>query len=285
MTKFKIIAFVLFTALIASCSSIDSSEDDSSSETYFNFTYDGKTQKVKTWEAQKQGDFIEVMGTSEEGIAIDFKFNVYGNLYQALTNPVTNSNIPWMEASENFTANTFTFTLENINTTDKTVQVKFTGKVFEDGYDYESDFVNVSGSFKVSYKEITPQIEGLGTSAKIDGKDWHGLSFDGTIENQETRIIYAENDSEYTIGIAFPDYEAKTGTYNFTSNNNAYRITFQKYDTATHQNINYNVSGTVTFTTLNDILAAGTFSLTATNPETNAKITISNGTFKESASF
>lgn len=285
MTKFKVIAFVLFTALISSCSSNDSNEEDSSAKTHFNFTYDSKVQTVKKWEAQKQGDFIEVMGTSEEGMAIDFKFNTYGNLYQASTNPVTNSNIPWLTASENFTSNTFTFTLENLNTTDKTVQVKFSGKVYEDGYDYESNFVNVSGSFKVPYKDITPEVEGLGTFAKIDGKDWHGLAFAGTIENQETKIIYAQNDGEYTIGIAFPDYDAKTGTYNFTSNNNAYRISFQKYDVATHEDITYDVSGTVTFTTLNDYLAAGTFSLTATNPVTNAKIVISNGTFKESAEF
>ncbi len=283
MTKFKVIASVLFTALIASCSSNDSN-DDSSAEAYFNFTYDGKVQTVKTWEAQKQGDFIEVMGTSQEGIAIDFKFNTYGNLFQALTNPTTNSNIPWMEASENFTSNTFTFTLENINTTDKTVQVKFSGKVYEDGYDHESDFVNISGSFKVSYKEITPQIEGVGTFAKIDGKDWHGLSFVGSIENQ-TKIIYTENDSEYTIGIAYPNSDAKAGAYNFTSNSSAYRISFQKYDVATHENINYDVNGTVTFTTLNAVLAAGTFSLTATHPTTKAKVVISNGTFKESAGF
>lgn len=284
MTKIKFIAFILFATIISSCSSDNS--DESQSESFFKFTYDGKTQNVKTWEAQKQGDFIEVMGTSEEGIAIDFKFNSYGNLYQALTNPVTNNNnIPWLQASENFTSNTFTFTLENLNTTDKTVQVKFSGKVYEDGYDYESDFVNVTGSFKVSYKEITPQVEGLGTFAKIDGKDWHGLSFDGTIENQTTKIIYAENDGEYTIGIAFPDYNAKTGTYNFTSNNSAYKISFQKYDVATHESITYDVSGTVTFTTLNSVLAAGTFSLTATHPTTKAKIVISNGTFKESAAF
>ncbi|WP_291151454.1 DUF6252 family protein [Flavobacterium sp. UBA7680] len=286
MTKFKVIVFVLFTAFISSCSSNDSNDDENSSaEAYFNFTYDGKVQTAKTWEAQKQGDFIEVLGTSQEGMAIGFKFNIYGNLYQATTNPTSvTSQIPWLVASENFTSNTFTFTLENLNTTDKTVQVKFSGKVYENGYDYESDFVNVSGSFKVPYKDITPEIEGLGTFAKIDGKDWHGLAFEGTIENQETKIIYAQNDGEYTIGIAFPDYEAKTGTYNFTSNN-TYRISFQKYDVATHEDVTYDVSGTVTFTTLNDYLAAGTFSLTATHPVTKAKIVISNGTFKESAEF
>lgn len=286
MTKIKFVALFLCATLITSCSSDESKDENASTEAYFNFTYNNKVQTVKTWEATKQGDLIEVLGTSEEGVAIDFKFNIYGNLYQGLTHGTTvTSQIPYLQASENFTSNTFTFTLENLNTTDKTVQVKYSGKVYDDAYDYESDFVNVSGSFKVSYKEITPQVEGLGTFAKIDGKDWHGLSFEGTIENQETKIIYSENDGEYTIDIAFPDYDAKAGTYSFTSNNSPYRISFQKYDVATHEHISYDVSGTVTYTNLNDIIAIGTFSLTATHPVTKAKIIISNGTFKESAAF
>lgn len=281
MTKIKFIAFILFTALISSCSSDDSGENQSGN-TYFKFTYDGKVQNVKTWEALKQGDFIEVMGTSQEGMVIDFKFNVYGNLYQALTNPtIATSEIPWLEASENFTSNTFTFTLEKLNTTDKTVEVKFSGKVYYDGYDYESDFINVSGSFKVSYEEMTPAVEGLGTFAKLDGKDWHGLAMNTTVENQESKILYVQNDGEYTIGIVFPDYNPKTGTFPFTSNNFANRISFQKYDPTTHEYIDYDVSGTVTYTTINDLYVAGTFSLTATHPVTKAKIVISNGIFKE----
>jgi len=283
MTKLKFIAFILFATLISSCSS-DDSGDNQSGDAYFKFTYDGKVQNVKTWEAIKLGDLIEVTGQSPDGgVGIDFKFNIYGNLYEAFTygTDIT-SNIPFLEASEHFTSNTFTFTLENLNTTDKTVQVKFSGKVYDDPYDHESDYINVSGSFKVSYKDDpSSSLEGYGTFAKIDGKDWHGLSMSSTVENQETKILYAENDSEYIIGIAFPKYGAKAGTFAFTNNNFANRITFQKYDLSTHEFIDYDVSGTITFTTINDSYAAGTFSLTATNPITKAKIIISNGTFKE----
>jgi hypothetical protein len=280
MTKIKFIALILFTAFISSCSSDDSGDENQSA--YFNFIYDNKVQNVKTWEALKQEDFIEVLGTSEEGIVIDFKFNVYGNLYQALTNPaVITSDVPWLAASENFTSNTFIFTLENLDTNNKTVQVKYSGKVFENEYDYESEYINVSGSFKVSYTEITPEIQGLGTFAKIDGKDWHGLVMHSTVENQQTKILYAENDGKYTIGITFPDYEPKVGNFAFSSNSFANRISFQEYDVVTHEYIDYNVSGTVNYTTLNDYFVEGTFSLTATHPVTKSKIVISNGTFKE----
>jgi hypothetical protein len=280
MTKIKFIAIFLLTALITSCSSDENGEQ---SGAYFDLTYNNQTKKVSSWEAIKQGDFLEVTGTSD-GVGIDFKFNVYGNLLQAFTHTTDLKNdIPTLAASENFTSNTFTFTLLNLDNTNKTVEVKFSGKVFEDEYDYESKFIIVSGSFKVPYTEIAPELEGQGTFAKIDGKDWHGLVMSSTVENQQTKILYAENDGEYTIGIALPDYGAKTGTFAFTSNNAANRITFQKYDITTHEYVDYNVSGTVTYTTVNDFYVAGTFSLTATHPVTKAKIVISAGTFKESA--
>lgn len=279
MTKLKFIAFILFTALMASCSSDDNKDENESEESYFNFTYNNETKTVTTWEALKQGDFIEVLGTSSQGLAIDFKFNIYGNLYQALTNPATaNSNFPHLEASEIFTANTFTFTLENLNTTDKTVQVKYSGKVYENGYDLDSESVNVSGSFKVSYKEIDPLIPNQGTSAKIDGKDWHGLSMSTSNENG-VKILNIDNDSEYNFGITLPD-DSETGAHTFT-NDSEIKVAFQKYDLTTKEYVNYEVAGTITYTTISDFYVEGKFSLTATHPTNNSKIVISNGSFKE----
>lgn len=280
MKKIKFILVILFTMFISSCSTDKDDDQKQSTNEYFNFTYADKVQKVKNWEALKRGDLIEVVGKTEEGIAIDFRFNVYGNLYDSTTYPVSlPSSIPFLRASDNFTANTFTFSLENLNTTDKTVQVKYSGKVY---FYYSPDFTSVSGSFRVKYEEMAPIVEGLGTYAKIDGKDWHGLSFSSTItNNMETRIIFMQNDGEYTIGTAFPYSNAKTGTYTFTNNNAINRIYFHKYDVTIHKEIEYDVEGTVTYSTINDVYVAGTFSLTATHPVTKEKIVITNGKFKE----
>lgn len=278
MTKIKFIAFILFTALITSCSSDDNNSDESG-DAYFNLTYNNEVKTVTKWEALKQGDHIEVMGTSKEGVVIDFKFNVYGNLYQAMTHSASaNSDIPYMEASENFTANTFTFTLENLNTDNKTVQVKFSGKVFENPYDYESESITVSGSFQVSYTETDPLIPGQGTFAKIDGKDWHGLSMSTSTEDG-IKVLNIDNDSEYNFAITLPD-DSQTGSHTFT-NNSEIKVSFQKYDVTTHEYIDYMVTGTVNYTTISDYYIAGTFNLTATHPTNNSKIVITNGTFKE----
>ncbi|MBP1225780.1 DUF6252 family protein [Flavobacterium sp. 1355] len=278
MTKIKLIAFVLFTALITSCSSDDNKEDESA-ESYFNLTYNNEVKTVTTWEALKQGDHIEVTGTSTQGVAIDFKFNVYGNLYQSFTHGATaNSDLPYMEASENFTANTFTFTLEDLNIKDKTVQVKFSGKVYENAYDLESESVIISGSFKVSYKEIDPLIPGQGTFAKIDGKDWHGLSM-STSTTDGVKMLNIDNDSEYNFAITLPD-DSESGAHTFT-NNSEIKVAFQKYDVTIKEYVDYEVAGTITYTTISDYYVAGTFSLTATHPTNGSKIVISNGTFKE----
>jgi len=108
------------------------------------------------------------------------------------------------------------------------------------------------------------------------------MSFDSYTEfaNQIT-TLNVENDGEYGLGIVFPKGDLKTGTFPFTSNDFANRISVQKFDLATHEFINYNVSGTITYTAVNDFYVEGTFSLTATHPSNNSKVVITNGKFKE----
>lgn len=237
-------------------------------------------------------DFIEVNGQTADGIGIDFMFNVYGNLYKGSTyGATTGSTIPQYEVSEVFTSNTFTFALEEINTTSKTVKVKFSGKLYEDGYDSEaiystnpSKFTPISGSFTVPYSDLTPDIPGLGTFAKLDGKDWHGMSLENDTEFigfDKITTLNVENDGEYSLGIVFPKSDLKTGTFDFTSNDSYNRISFMKFDLATYKYVVYNVSGTVKYTTVNDMYVEGTFNLTATNPDNDSKIVITAGKFKE----
>lgn len=295
MTKIKFIAFVLFSVIFASCSSGDDNNDSNNNQSAggsFDFVYNNETKKLSSWEAIKIEDFIEVTGQTADGIGIDLKFNVYGNLYQGFTYGTSAvSSVPEHEVSDVFTSNTFTFTLEELNTTNKTVKVKFSGKLYEHGYDYEAiystnptKFIPISGAFTVPYKDLIPDIPGLGTFAKLDGKDWHGMSLDSSTELigfDKITTLNVENDGEYSLGIVFPKGDLKTGTFPFTSNDFYNRISFQKFDLATHEYIKYNVSGTITYTAVNEKYVEGTFNLTATHPVNNTKIVITNGKFKE----
>ncbi len=291
MIKIKFIAFILFTTFITSCSSSDDSkgsEGNQSTEGSFELIHNNQVKKVSSWKAIKIDDFMEVTGQTSDGIGIDFKFNVYGNLYQGF---LTGTSVLTNEVSEVFTSNTFTFTLEELNKTTKTVKVKFSGKLYEDGQDYEenyttnpSKFTLISGSFTVSYSDLTPKIAGLGTYAKLDGKDWHGMSLDSFTEligSDKITTLNVENDGEYSFGIVFPKGDLKTGTFTFTSNAFTNRISFKKFDLTTHEFIVYSVSGSLIYTAVNDTYVEGTFNLTATNPVDNSKVLITNGKFKE----
>jgi hypothetical protein len=280
MTKLKFLVFLLFTIVITSCSS----DETQSAEPNFSFTYNDKVQKINFWNAQKQGDFLTVLATSEEGKAIYFTFNSYGNLFETNIGPLDINTGDFYESSKNFSSNSFTFSLENLDTKNKTVKVKFSGKVFENGNDDLSDYININGSFEIPYIDKDSPLEGQGTFAKLDGKDWHGLAMSTSIINQgESSITYLNvvNDGEYQMGFVFPTNNLKTGTFTFTDNTFLNRVFFQKYDTQTHEYINYDVSGTLTYTTVNNSYVTGTFNFTATNPVTKAKITVSNGIFKE----
>ncbi|PJJ10502.1 hypothetical protein CLU83_3932 [Flavobacterium sp. 1] len=295
MTKIKFIAFVLFTVIFASCSSGDDNNDSNNNQSTggsFDFVYNNETKKVSSWEAKKIDDYMQVEGVTSDGIGVNFVFNVFGNLYEGSTHGTSaTSSVVMHEVSEVFTSNTFTFTLEELNTVNKTVKVKFSGKLYEDGYDYEanyitdpSKFIPISGAFTVPYKDLTADIPGLGTFAKLDGKDWHGMSLDSSTELigfDKITTLNVENDGEYSLGIVFPIADVKKGTFAFTSNDFYNRISFLRFDLATHEYIKYNVSGTITYSAVNDAYVEGTFSLTATHPVNNSKIVITNGKFKE----
>lgn len=286
MTKIKFIAFILFSAIFASCSSGDDTNENTenpSATGSFDFVYNNETKKVNSWEAKKMDDYMQVKGLTSDGIVVNFVFNVYGNLYGANTfGASAGSSVITHETSEVFTSNTFTFTLEELNTANKTVKVKFSGKMYIDGYDTESDFIAVSGSFNVPYVNATPDIPGLGTSAKFNGVSWHGMALDSSITwSTQITTLNVQNDGEYSLGIVFPKGDLKTGTFSFTGNDFSNGISLEKVDVSTGEFVEYNVAGTITYTTVADNYVEGTFSLTATHPDNDSKIVITEGKFKE----
>lgn len=277
MKIFKFFASFLVVATLFSCSS-DSNDSSDSTANFFNLTYNGtaKTVDLATVQAVKSEDYIEVLGVTSEGAYVSFDFNTHGNLYEAsVDGDIRETTFSYYSNSN------FTFELVELNTTNKTVRVNFSGKIYENEWDHTSAFSTVSGSFKIPYMDYTPTVTGMGTHAKLNGVDWYGMtkngSGDGTIME-----LSVQNGNEYVIGIVYPYYGAETGTFNFTDNSAVNRISFSKYDTTTHELIEYNVSGTINYTTASTIVA-GTFSLTATHPTNGSTITITEGTFKEAA--
>lgn len=284
MKKIKFIILILTSVFVASCSNNDDAPTTPAPVAdYFNLVYDGQAKTVTSWQALRQEDFIEVAADTQSGLGIDFKFNIYGNMYEAFTHPNSGSStIPFQAALYEYSASTFTFQMVEFNAANNTVEVNFSGKVYDDEFDHQSPFKVVSGSFKVTLTNVAPTITGMGTFAKINGVDWHGQEKSASSSSSDnSTALNIQNGSEYTIEIVYPYFSPIAGTFAFANNTVNKRVSLSRYDLATHTIINYNVSGTVTYTTANSDYVQGTFSLTATHPTNGSTISITNGTFKE----
>lgn len=290
MKKLKHAALVLFlSAFAVSCSSDDSNpvNNNPSGEEFFEYTIDGEEQNVTTWIAARSESSFEVQGTAASGRVIHFTFNQWGNLGDAST-MANDLEIPWRTSYHYFKSNYFTFELVAIDEANKTVEVNFSGKVFDEEYDITSTFSTVEGSFKVAYTQVTPQISGLGVSATVNGTAWHDSDGDqeGGFFSGENLTLNASNDSKYTLGIVTNHDNTTTGVHTFGEAESSNKVKLFVYDTQE----NYEVEYTTTTGTMNVTektvgaqytVIAGTFSFTAEHPETGAAITVQNGTFKQ----
>jgi hypothetical protein len=263
-----------------SCSSDDSSS--SSVPEGFTLIIDGETINVTSVQAYRFDNWMEVAGYGSNGKSIDFKFSTAGSLYDAFVFSIDSEN-PFGPKStfEYYNENTFNFDLVSYDANTRRVSVNFSGKVYDDEYDHTSDFSTVSGSFNVEFTNQDVLMAGFGTTAKINGNDWDGMSFDTSDDNTVTEL-HVLSSGKYFFDIVYESGNPIVGNYSFANNTAIRGIRFYEYDVNTHEIINYNVSGSVNFTECTNYYVKGTFSLTATHPTSGAIINVTQGVFKES---
>lgn len=289
MKNFKFIFLITLSIVLGSCSSDDDSSPSSSSE-YFNYKIAGETISVTQWEANRSENTIEVLGRGSNGKAIYFIFNAQGNIGRVETYSSTDFSVPDRNAQAYYTNESFNFNLASIDAANKTVKVTFSGKVYEDEYDLTSDFVQVEGDFQVKYNDVTPEVSGLGVYAKIAGEDWYSSNGDqsGGFFSGSDLTLDSYNGGVYRIGITINHSTTNTGTFNFTPSSTKNKVVLSKYNTALNYFEEFNCTGSLVITSkqvgAQMTIISGTYSFTAVDPETNASITVSNGTFKENYS-
>lgn len=289
MKNFKFVLLITLSIVLGSCSSDDDSSPSSNSE-YFNYKIAGETISVTQWEANRSENTIEVLGRGSNGKAIYFIFNAQGNIGRVDTYSYTDFSVPNRNAQAYYTNESFNFNLVSIDAANKTVKVTFSGKVYEDEYDLTSDFVQVEGDFLVKYKDLTPQVSGLGVYAKIAGNDWFSSNGDhsGGFFSNENITLDSYNGGVYRIGITINHGTTNTGTYNFTPSSTKNMVVLSKYNTALNYFEEFNCTGSLVITSkqvgAQITIISGTYSFTAVDPDTNSPITVSNGTFKENYS-
>lgn len=294
-----IIPSLLFTFLI-SCSknndeitnpenittpSNNSSTNNIPTTKHFNLVYDGQPKSITAVRGFRNDDYFTVSGTdSENKFSILFEFNKYGNLIESRISP-TNSNNGYTYLYTFFYnhKNSFKINIININDTEKTVTLSYSGKLFQNPLNFSPTALgkNISGSFKVNYTQCPYRIPGRGVTAKIDDSNWYGTTI-GKLQENGTTITthYNKSDDEYSFYIIYPQTNPAAGTYNFTNNTTNNRFVLLKYDSNAQREIEYNVSGTIKYTAANSTYVQGTFNGIARHPSNGSTINITNGTFK-----
>lgn len=271
----KILKFISIFILagLTSCSS-DSSGESSVSNA---LTVNGNTVTLGTVIAQKSEETLFIYASASDGSSIQIGFNKYGNLESVIYD---DQNFNSFYNYQYFKSNYFDFDLISINESNNSVKISYSGNLYSNENDLESDSVSISGSFNVNYINQTPLIEGLGLSCKIGGQNWYETDFwDNGFSNVDRKFI---NDDDKMIIMNFEDESIEPGTYTFNGSN-VNKLSLAKFNTTTKEYDSYDTSGTVTITS-NTIVSGvvrvieGTFSFTATNGSNTIEVT--NGTFK-----
>lgn len=284
MKILKLIPLLFALVVLNACSS-DSSSSALVTES-FNFKYDGQTINVTSWTAQRSENTIAISGYGANGMSISFEFNSNGDIGEVDTYSLTDASVELHNAQAYYTNESFTFNLVALNATNKTAQVTFSGKVYQDGYDLTTPFVNVEGSFLVHYEDVVPQVAGLDVYAKIAGADWYDAKSDqeGGFFSGSDITLSSYNGDVYAINITTNHDNTTVGSHSFTPSSTTDKVTLSKYNTTLNYFEEYNCTGTLNLTT-KDVGAtatviAGTYTFTAVDPVTSAQVTVTNGTFK-----
>lgn len=280
----------LFVALLgASCSSDDSGEETiggGSFESSFEYVSGGTALNIIGSQGSKSGNSMAVVAADAQGNSIQFEFDKFGNLGAVSASPA-NFELPSVYSHQYFSGHYFTFNLIEIDETNKTVKASFSGKLYEDNEDLNSDFTEVNGSFWVKYTEVTPSVSGLEVSATINGNDWHSTNSytsNGT-GNWSTFIHHELSDDEYKIMLGFDDENMMAGIHNFTPATETIYATVAKYNLETKMYEKFNATGVLEITGTETFgiftIVSGTYSFTAVNPNDSSEtIQVTNGKFK-----
>ncbi|GGD21474.1 hypothetical protein [Hyunsoonleella pacifica] len=266
---------------IVSCSS-DSDSNEIDNKDSFLYKFENQDVNISNWTALRSENTMEVLGTTDNGDSFGVQFNVYGNLGSAtaLANESGSGGFPnsyW--AFEYFKSNYFNFELIGIDEANKRVAAKFSGNLYEDEYDIDSETRYAEGSFNVEYREIMPQISGLEVSAVVDGNNWYATSSSssgGFAGSPRSYNHYSDNAYSISYVIIYGDVDS-IGSFQFDENSTYNKISFSRYDPSTGEFIEYKTSGIfkidehLTGFGINQI--KGSFSLTAVNGNETIEIT------------
>lgn len=302
MNFFKFLSVLLVAVTLFSCSPTENPPTDTNnpdptpSPYYFNFKHNGApfihVMFPNNLTATKLGDTFRVSNLGDDGMYCDFFFNEDGHFVSSKV--YSNGQVPtFINKSNyfNFSSHYFDYDIISIDETNMTIKGTFSGKLYENEFDLNSNFDVVEGDFFIPYiilPEETPTIySNQGLSVKINNSDWHSVKrrafgYAYYYPQREEEFFY---DDQVKIAVGLDVFASPVGIYTFSNATAGNYIRVSKFNTTTLTYEDYNTSGTVEI--LNRValmppgyLYEGKFNGTATNPTTGEILQLTDGAFK-----
>ena len=278
----KVLLLLGFTLYLTSCSSDDNNIN--TVEPVNLLKINDINVPVTIARAIKTDNLINIEVTGAFG-SIYFYINPSGKMYDA-TGEINSANEGVIfENFENNPSIEFDFNLLEFDPITKKIKGKFTGKLYSDRNDLNSESSKWDGFFNITYVEnvIPGNSSNLLTTAKIGTLDWVGTSFSYSPNNfQNTYGLKIKSNDAHFMNIVIPFYNRIIGNYTFNSSSQVYKVFFYKYDSTLNELVEYSTSGNINFTDINSYFVQGTFNFIATHPTNGTTINVTNGVFKES---
>jgi len=280
----------IFSFILFGCSK--NSTEDTIVETpapvaNFQFFVNGNLLTGTFTSAYKKSQTIH-LGTDRNDTSFLISFDEnghFGKIIYTYQEPISGTFKKFTTFRDNSSSN-FNFQLISYDAVNKRVKANFSGYIYFDPTNLNSESKFINGSFDLPVKEYVPPVANIINEAKINGVYWRATNKFQTREvgNYHNITLQCLNDEVYKIMISFRDERGNTtlpGVYNFTNTDVVKKVQIAKYNPVTRSYINYNCSGRVTFINIWNYCIQGTYNFTGVNPSNPSDvITIENGNFK-----
>lgn len=239
----------------------------------------------------KEGSGIKLATKTENLILIK---TYYGNIsfdknghfgYYNLdlkTNTVTQTSLFY--SYFNYSSNFFNFNFIQLDEVNKRVKGTFSGYVYANTSNLNSEQKFINGDFDVRYEDVVPTVVGVKNQAKINGNPWSRTN-KHIVRNSNTNYYITQHDvsdNEYEIKVNYDWASIALGNYSYSATAVTNCVQLAKYDVATSALVNYNCVGTLVITQKEGNIISGTYSFTATNPSNPSDvIQVTEGSFKQ----
>lgn len=217
-------------------------------------------------------DFEPTIKISKEGkigqIYIDyFEFGVWRKFYNF----------------RNFSSNYYSLEITSYDTTLNRIEGNFSGLLYADPDNLNSQSKFVNGSFSLPIIESVPIILGLKNTAKINGVDWstiHHYMRKDNPSDYHNLTLHTLSDDEFKILLKFNRLNTTPGIYSFTNNSASNLVKIARFNTETNEYLAYDCVGTLEITERVFNLIRGTYSFVGQNPNDSSDvIEVTNGNF------